>query len=362
MFLLIDHSFYDAAEAFRTAVECPDSNSDRCYQLHPGVIQEVRRIDKTSEGQQAKIDIASQGFIVEVTLLPSDSEVPLLQAGTPVRVERYHGNVASVLIGDRIIPSTQNLANSHPNFAFVGGILIWLAAAFAAITIVNRRATAALARIQLLPSEERVRALVASPSVLPGGSVGWVLRPRLNEIVVLPLALALWGLVSARPFMNPDHGLAVLIYEALLIGAFGVRFGLTFLNSRFMVDRSGVAVRSWLGQTKSWPLDAINEVLLISVRWRSPGWWVPALLFVGRDRSDLLVRTSLFWSLDAIGAACVTAGLSVRLADIEFTRPARLNLGYRVIGGLAAMADLVILAVSFLPPPPANLPIPPAGH
>ena len=358
VFLLIDRSFYAAADAFRAAVECPDTNSDHCYQVYPGVIDTVR-IVQTGSGPEAPVDVTSEGSTHHVSLLITDADEGLLQPGTKVQLEWYTGNIASVLLGGRILPTTQNLAGSHPNFAFVGGVLIWLAAMFGAIMVVNHRAAAALARMQVLPTEQQVKALAASPQLLSYGA-GWMVRARANELVVLPFALAVVALISSRPLMNPDHGSAALFAEGVLLAAGTGRLLLTFLNSSFTIDRTTVAVTDWLGRTRSWPLETVVGAVLASVS--AFGWWVPAIVFIDRDDASPLVRTSLFWKPDKIAAACIAAGLPLGMAGEDFSIRRPISPTYRVLALTLALVELALLAVSILPAPPANLPVPPAYH
>ena len=356
--LLIDRSFYDAADAFRAAVECPDTNSDHCYQLYPGVIDKVR-IVQTDSGPEAPVDVTSQGSTHHVSLLITGADAALLQPGTKVQVEWYTGNIASVLVGGRVLPTTQNPAGPHPNFAFVGGVLIWLAAMFGAIMVVNRRAAAAIARMHVLPTEQQLKAIAASPQLLSHGA-GWMVRARANELVVLPFALALVALVSSRPLMNPDHGSAALLGEAVLLAAAAARLLLTFLRSRFTIDRTTVAVTDWLGRTTSWPRDTVARAVLAGVS--AFDWWIPAIVFIGRDDAYLLVRTSLFWSPDEIAAACLAAGLPLEIAGERFSIRRPISPIQRVLALTVALSELALVAVSILPGPPANLPVPPATH
>ncbi|HEY6874829.1 MAG TPA: hypothetical protein VI384_00560 [Candidatus Dormibacteraeota bacterium] len=358
VFLLIDRSFYDSADQFRAAVECPDTNSTQCYQLYPGVIDAVR-IVQTSGGPEAPVDVTSQGTTHHVTLLIADADESLLKPGAEVRVEWYTGNIASILLGDRIFPTSENPAGPHPNFAFVGGVLIWMAAMFGVIMLVNRRAAGAVARMQVLPTKQQVQTLAASPQLLSYGT-GWIVRARPTELIVLPFALALVALASEWPLMNRDHGVAGLIGEAVLLTAAVVRLLLTLLNNRFTIDRTTVAVTDWLGRTKQWPLETVATAVLGSVR--AFGWWIPAIVFIGRDGAYLLVRTSMFWKPDEILAACVTAGLPVGLAGDDFKIVLPISPQYRLLALAIVLAELALLAISILPGPPANLPVPPATH
>jgi hypothetical protein len=139
-------------------VECADTSSDHCYQLYPGVIQKVR-FAKTSSGEQDAVDIASRGSSMHISLQPTSTDSPLLQPGASVTVEWYVGSVVTVWIGGHAIPATANATTYHGDFAYVGGILIWLAAAFTAIVLLNRRMTALFAAVRILPATAEVLAM-----------------------------------------------------------------------------------------------------------------------------------------------------------------------------------------------------------
>jgi hypothetical protein len=350
IFLLLDHGEYDAASAFRSAVECADANSGQCYQLYPGVIQAVR-VFQTTTGEEDAVDIASRGSTIHLSLLPSPADASLLKAGAAVTVEWYVGSVATVWIGREAIPSTANLAASHADFAYIGWGLLWLAALFWAITLLNRRMLALFAAVRILPAKADVRALAGREIILPGGTTGWVVKPRTQEALFLPLLLAALALISLRPLMNPNSRPIALIGDILLFGPIVLQFALTLRNARVMVDRSSITRADWLGRMRSWPLVEIQQAAIVGLRWSD--WAVPAVLFIGRDGKQLFGVTSLNWNLDEIGALCVSLGipLSVGYAG-QPQRVSRLRLALSLGAILLTGAFLVL---SFFPLPPANI-------
>jgi hypothetical protein len=349
VFLLLDHGEYDAAGAFRSAVECADATSDHCYQLYPGVIQKVR-VAQTSSGEQDAVDISSRGSSIHVSLVPSAADASLLQAGAPVTVEWYVGSVATVWIGGQAIPSTANLAESHADFAYIGWALLWLAALFWAITLLNRRMLVLFGAVRILPATADVRALAGREVILPGGTAGWVVKPRAQEALFLPLLLAALALISVRPLMNPNSRTLALVGDILLFGPIVLRLALTLRNSRVTADRTSITRADWLGRIRSWPVAEIQQAAIVGLRWSD--WAVPALLFIGRDGKELFGVTSLNWNLDEIGALCVSLGIPLSVGYAG--QPRRVNRLRLALSLGALLITGALLVFSFLPPPPTN--------
>jgi hypothetical protein len=349
VFLLLDHSEYDAAAAFGNAVECADTSSDQCYQLYPGVIQAVH-VDQTSSGQEDRVDIDSVGSTIRVALLPSAADASLIQAGAPVTVEWYVGSVATVWIGGRAIPSTSSLA-THANLAYIGWGLVWLAVLFWAVLLVDRRMLALFAAVRILPATAKVQAMGSREVILPGGTTGWVVKPRAQETLLLPFLLAVLALISVRPLMNPGSRPLAVLGDILLFGPLIVRFALTLRNGRLMGGRPSVMRVDWLGREQSWPLADIDHAAIVGVRWSD--WTVPTLRFIGRDGTELFAVTSLNWNLDEIGALCVKLGVPISVGYVpkQPRRVSRWRLAMGIVGILITGAFLVS---SFLPLPPSN--------
>lgn len=346
--VLLDRAEYDAAAAFQAAVECADTNSDHCVQTYPGAIQYVR-VAQTTSGEQDQVDITSRGVIEHVALLPSPSQAPLVRVGATVMVEWYTGSIATVWIAGSAIPTTSNLAAGHADVGFIGAILIWLAAMFGALMLVNRRMAADLAAAFVLPSPGQVLGLGAQGTVLPGGSVGWVIRPRLREAFFLPLGLALLALISIRPFTNPDTRLLAVAGDAIVFVPLLVHLVLELRNSRILVDRSSIRKVDWLGRIRSWPVTEIDVWALGGIRWS--GWLIPVLILLGRDGSELFTVTSLGWRLDELGAAFLAVGIPLTL---EYEKVRRVNWTRRAFTFLITLPSLALLVLSFLPLPPSN--------
>jgi hypothetical protein len=349
VFLLVDRSEYDSAAAFKNAVECPDTSSDHCYQLHPGVIQAVH-VDQTSSGQEDRVDIDSAGSTVHVALLPAPADAAAIQAGAPVTVEWYVGSVATVLIGGRAIPSTSSPA-THANFAYIGWGLVWLAALFWAVLLVDRRILALFAAVRILPTTAKVQAMASREMILPGGTTGWVVKPRAQQTLLLPLLLAALALISVRPLMNSGSRPLAVLGDVLLFGPLIVRFALTLRNSRIMGDLSSMTRVSWLGRTRSWPLADIEWAAVVGARWSD--WAVPALWFIGRDGTFLFGASSLYWNLDEVGALCVKLGVPISTGYVS-ERPRRRSPVRLAMSLAAILITGAFLVSSFLPLPPSN--------
>lgn len=347
--LLIDRSEYDFADAFRNAVECADTSSDHCYQLYPGVIQAVH-VDQTSSGQEDRVDVASVGSTIHVALLPLAVDASLVQAGAPVTVEWYLGSVASVWIGGRAIPSISG-PTVHANFAYIGWGLVWLAALFWAVMLVDRRMIALLAAVRILPATAEVQAMSAREVILPGGTTGWVVKPRAHQTLLLPFLLAVLALISVRPLMNPGSRSLALVGDVLFFGPIVIRFVLTLRNDRFTADHDSITRVNWLGRVRSWPLADIQQADVIGLRWSD--WTVPTLWFIGRDGTELFGATSVLWNLDEIGALCVRLGVPISIGYIS-SRPQRLNLARLATRGVLILITGAFLLISFLPLPPSN--------
>jgi hypothetical protein len=346
VFLLFDYGEYGAAGSFRNAVECADASSDHCYQLYPGVIQRVR-VAQTSSGEQDAVDIASGGSTIHVSLQPQAADAPLLKAGAPVTIEWYVGSVVTVWIGGSAIPATANPETYHGDFAYVGGILVWLAAFFLTIVLLNRRMLALFAAVRILPATAEVLALATRESILPSGATGWVVKPRAQEALFLPLLLGVLALISLRALINPASRLLALVGDTLLFGPILVSLALTFRNRRVIADRTSITLVDSLGRTRSWPVTEIELAAVVGTRWTD--WTVPTLLLIGKDGTELFAVTSLYWHLDEIGALCVT--LRIPLSFDYVPGPRRVKPLRLAISLGASLLTAVLLWLSFWPLP-----------
>lgn len=346
--LLLDRGEYDAADAFRNAVECADTSSDHCYQLFPGVIQAVH-VDQTSSGQEDRVDVISAGSTIHIALLPSPADAPLVHTGAPVTVEWYVGSVATVWIGRRPVPSTSNLTQ-HANFAYIGWGLVWLAALFWAVMLVDRRMTALFAAVRILPATAEVQAMSAREVILPGGTTGWVVKPRAQQTLLVPFLLAALALISVRPLMNPGSRTLALVGDVLFFGPAVIYFALTLRNARITADHDSITGVNWLGRRRTWSLAGIQQAAIIGLRWSD--YTVPSVWFIGRDGTELLGVTSLYWNLDEIGALCVKLGVPISVGYVP--RRKRLNLARLATRGVLILITGAFLLISFLPLPPSN--------
>lgn len=348
--LLADMGESSAAVDYVNAVACPDTSSSHCYQLYPGVINSVRVV-QTSSGQEDEVVIASQGTTVKPSLKPTGSDAGLVVVGAEVTVEWYVGFVAAVHIGGHPIPTTSNPSAYHGDFAFVGWILIWLAAACGAVMLVSRL----MARDYLMQlASIAVRAPSGAPGsqvVLPAGTTGWAVKPRIRAAVFLPLALALIALISVRPLMNPVLAPVELISDSLLLAAVFIRLVLTLRNSRLMADRNAIMKVDWLGRVRTWPLAEIDQATVFSLRSRYAN--VLCLAFIGRDGSELLSFSGLWWDIGQIGALCTLIGFPPT-DDYYETRSRPVNRKQRAAVLAVSMVFGALLLVSFLPLPAAH--------
>ncbi len=347
--LLIDRSEYDSADAFRSAVECADTSTDHCYQLDPGVILEVH-VDQTSDGQEDRVDVASAGATIHVALLPSAADAPLVKAGAPVTVEWYVGNVATVWILGRAIRSISSPA-VHANFAYIGWALVWLAALFWAVMVVDRRMVALFAAVRILPATAQVQAMAASEMILPGGTTGWVVKPRTHQTLLLPILLASLALISLRPLENPGSRTLALVGDVIFFGPIVIRFVLTLRNARFMADHDSITSVNWRGRVRSWPLSNIQQADVVGLQWSD--WSVPTLVFIARDGTELFGATSVIWNLDEVGALCARLGVPISVGYIS-SRPRHLSLAKLAKRGVLFLITGAFLLISFLPLPPSN--------
>jgi hypothetical protein len=206
---------------------------------------------------------------------------------------------------------------------------------------------ALFAAVRILPSAAKVHALAASEVILPGGTTGWVVKSRAQQALFLPLVLAALALISIRPLMNPDSRLFALVADAVLFGWIIVRLVLTFRNKRVVADRASITICA-LGRMRSWPVTDIELVAIVGVRWTD--WAVPALLFIGRNGTELFRVTSLYWNLDEIGALCLRLGIQLSL-DYVPARPRRINRVRLAMNLVVTLITAALLAVSFLPLP-----------
>jgi hypothetical protein len=328
------------------AVECADTSSTHCYQVYPGVITSVR-VTQVSAGQRDEVSIASQNTSVRVSLLPSPSEAALVQVGATVSVQWYVGSVASVLIGGHAIKSTSSPLNRE-DFAYAGWTLIWLAAAFGAIMLVTRKLAKAPVAPWVTAITDVAFGVTGSQVILPTGTIGWSIRPRLKEVVVLPFVLVVLALVSIRPFMNPDHLLIASVVDALVVAAALLGLVLTVRNSRVMADSALLMKADRLGRIRRWPLTDIDVVADFYVQ--GPFSVIRCFTFIGQDGTELFTVSSMFWDLDEVEALCETAGLEVDF-DYYLTRDRPRSRRLRAAILAVSLATTAVTAWSFYPLP-----------
>lgn len=346
MFLLADAGQSIAADNLRAATECPDSSSASCYQLYPGLITSVRA-SQTSSGPRDDVQIASQKRSLHVSLKPSAADAILVQAGSTVSVEWYTGSVIEVWISGRGIPSTSNPFD-RAEFGYIGWMLIWLAAFFGAAMLITRRLAGAFVQQWVAVIANRVLGPVGPQVILPGGTIGWSIRPRLSQVIVLPLAFGVIGLVSIRPFMNPDHILIGSSFELVLFAAAMVSLALILRNCRVMADRNSLMRADRLGRVRAWPRAEVSLAAGFSVR--GPFSPIACITFIDRDGSALFTVSSLFWDMAEIEAVCQEIAIPIDF-DYYLARPRPVSRRLRVALLAISLLSAVALAWSFLPLP-----------
>ena len=349
--LLLDRAAYDAADAFRAAVECPDDGSDHCYQMYPGVIQAVRSF-KTADGEEDRLAISSRGESLSLKVYPSAAEARSLQPGRDLTVQWYTGNVMNVWVDGHAIPTSFNFATRHANLAYVGGLLVWIAAVFAGAVVLYAQLVAAVRRVIKRAAEAKKRDLQPAETVLPPGDTGWLIRPRVQELYVLPLLFIVLMLVSIRPFMNADTRWLAVVSDLVLFGLIFTRLALTLRNERLAIGRNSLSRTDWLGRTQSWDLDDLEVVSVVAQRLYDVG--IPVILFIGRDGTVLTAASSFFWDVGEIARACNAVGYDLAVGVLPPVRP-RLNWKARTAELAVFGVTMVLFAMAFYPLPPMNI-------
>jgi hypothetical protein len=296
------------ADDFRAAVEYADTSNSHCYQLYPGVISSVR-VTQVSTGQRDEVNIASPNRTVRVSLLPSASQAALVQVGEAVSVEWYVGSVASVLIAGHAVPSISN-PFIREDFGYVGWLMIWVAAFFGVVMLITRKLAKAPASPWITAITDRAFGITGSEVLLPGGTTGWSVRPRLKPVVVLPFVFAIVALVSIRPFMNPERRPIAYIADLLLLGSVMVGLALVILNDRVMADTTQLMAADRLGRIQRWPLRDVERVASFNTQGPFSSV-IRSLRFEGRGGAELFTVTSMFWDVDEVEAMCLRFGLHV---------------------------------------------------
>jgi hypothetical protein len=217
--------------------------------------------------------------------------------------------------------------------------------------LVDRRMISLFAAVRILPATAEIQAVAAREVILPGGTTGWIVKPRTPQALLLPLLLASLALISVRPLMNPGSRSLALVGDVLFFGPIVIRFALTLRNSRITADHESITRVGWLGRVRSWPLADIQEAAVIGLRWSD--WTVPTLWFIGRDGAELFGVTSVYWNLEEIGALCVRLGVPITV-DYILKKPKRLNLARLATRGVLVLITGAFLLISFLPLPPSN--------
>jgi hypothetical protein len=345
LLLLASFALSREAEVFDQAVECPDAKSVNCYQLFPGVIEAVS-VTRTASGQQDEVTIATGGEDHQVFLEPSKSDVALVRVGAPVMVEWWNAILVTVVISGRTIPTTASPDADHSQFAYVGWILVASAATLVAVSLVNRRMATAAFALKSGPSRAALRALAAARTATPDGADSWLIKPRMQRVLIVPALIGLVVLVSVRLLLNPGLRPLALAGDALVLVPVAVRTILDLRNGRLTLDHGSIGVIEWAGHARRWSLSQVERAEVVSMRWWDLG--IPSLQFVADNGSELFMLSSLEWDIQELVAACHAVGLPVYIGH----RPLRsqgINWSRQASRLAVLVPSLVMLVLSLLP-------------
>jgi len=327
------------AATYRAAVECSDSTSANCYQLSQGVIRSVK-VDQTSSGEEDRVVIDTRGTTIDTTLTPSPSQSTKVKPGADVTVKWYVRNVVAVVIDHDSIPSAESPLASAAGMSYAGSLLIWAGAAIAVAWVVGTRLVTAQANVRRSLDDEPGISLGAFEGIVPGGTVGWRIKPKMREALLLPIVIGMVALISITPFLNPQRRSIALIGDGVLVVAICIRWALTARNTRVLADRSSIMRADWLGRVKRWPVSDVAEGYMFSVRTLYS--LNACIVFVGHDGSQLFIVSSFYWDLNEITSVCMTIGIPLDGSyDEILIRGSRrkriaIALGTLVLGALAA--------------------------
>src|SRR6266852_1040383 len=327
------------ADTYRAAVECSDSTSANCYQLSQGVIRSVK-VDQTSSGEEDRLVIDTRGATIDTTLTPSPSQSTKVKPGVDVTVKWYVGNVVAVVIFFNSTPTTESPLASAAGMGYAGSLLIWVAAAMGVVWVVGPRLVRAHANVRRSLDDESGISLGAFEGIVPGGTVGWRIQPKMREALLLPIVIGIVALISITPFFNPQRRSIALIGDGVLVVAICIRWALTARNTRILADRSSIMKADWLGRVKRWPVSEVAQGYMFSVRTLYS--LNACIVFFGHDGSELFIVSSFYWDLNEITSVCMTIGIPLDGSyDEVLTRGSRrkriaIALGTLVLGALAA--------------------------
>jgi hypothetical protein len=328
-----------AADPYRKARECPDATSPGCYQLSPGTIQSVS-VSQTRSGERDTAFIDTRGTSVTVVLEPSTSEAAHVRTGAAVTVKWYQGKVTLVEVDGLGVPSIDNPAAQQSDFQFYGIAFLVLGGASTLIPIWVRRRRS-----------QREAALAAGgessagmeQSLLPGGELGWVVKPALKIRAVAALALGGGFLVltTLRFSGDPTRTNIAIAFDAVLL-AFGV-LGLLiyFRSSKVIATHKQITRVDWLGRSRTY---LISDILHVD-RFRSgPN---PYLIFAGRDGRQLFRVSGIYWDYERLDQMCGGLGLTLvgDFGDIVGSRGINKRAKAKSNWGATALAIGAFIAV-----------------
>ena len=294
------------AATYTAAVACSDTSSPNCYQTSPGQIRAVKEA-MTSSGVQDKVTIDTRGTTIDVSLTPSGAQVTKVKVGADVSVKWYVSNVVAVIIDGDSIPSTASPLSSLNGLGYVGWMLVWLGAAFALVLLVTRRLVKAEAVLRRSLAVEPQIVSAGSQALLPYGAVGWTIKPKMGQVLLLPVAAGIVALVSITPLLNPQRRATALVIDGLLVAGVILRWALTLRNMRVLADSSSIAKVDWLGRVQRWQLSEGLQGLRYSVKLLYTNSM--RISFFRPDGSELFAVSDLYWDLIDVSALCLAIGV-----------------------------------------------------
>ncbi len=118
----------------------------------------------------------------------------------------------------------------------------------AVVWVVGPRLVTAQANVRRSLDDEPGISVGAFEGIVPGGTVGWRIKPKMREALLLPIVIGVVALISITPFLNPQRRSIALIGDAVLVVAICIRWAVTARNTRVLADRS-------LGRACRWRRD-----------------------------------------------------------------------------------------------------------
>lgn len=327
-----------AADAYRSATECPDTSSARCFQLSPGTISSVS-VSQTRSGEEDTAAIDTRGSSVTVVLRPSGSEAPHVRTGAAVTVKWYQGRVTLIEVDGVGVQALDNPAAQQSDYLFYGAALMGVGALSALLPLWARRRRS---RLEAAMAQTDQQPLGLQETLLPAGGSGWIMRPALKGQVLFSLGFAAVLIVLFTvPRVLGDQTRTVLAIglDVAIIGLGGLALALFLRNSRLVADRQQVTRVNWLGRSTSYPVSTILHV----DRFRTPQNLYA--VFAGQDGRELFRIAGRYWDFDQVDRICEAVGLRVTGGYDEMVGARKVNARAKARGNNWTAVALMVSAV-----------------